>query len=301
MQEISCVNDYYKFSCDASEYYIFQYLGGIEELFNIYEINKKMINKNIPIMEIVNSIYDIYFIYENKIYVVVKSFAHEINLENSEIYYFDYLFKWLKNIEYNFRNETIFGHYQNNWKNLWIKKVDQYETYINSLVKKDFNSFEFSSYYIGIAENAILYLSSISNVLDNMNSSVTFVHKKIEFNDFFVSFYNPLNIVVDYRIRDIAHYIHYILRFEEKSFIRLIDLFGIDILSVNEIRTMFARVLFPSFFFDSSLNYRYNVESDELLINHINNYENNLRYLVVRLNDKLKFSNTDWLVKNNYL
>ena len=55
-----------------------------------------------------------------------------------------------------------------------------------------------------MCENAIAYFNSIT--LDD-NYRYVLSHKTIKYDDSVEVLYNPLNIIFDYRVRDIAEYI----------------------------------------------------------------------------------------------
>ena len=60
------------------------------------------------------------------------------------------------------------------------------------------------NYFVGFAENAISYYNNIDN-LSNYRYYIS--HKVIRFDDTIQVIYNPLNIIFDYKVRDIAEYV----------------------------------------------------------------------------------------------
>ncbi len=57
-------------------------------------------------------------------------------------------------------------------------------------------------YYIGLTENAISYLK-YSNL---KNNHIGIQHIRVKYNDNLTNFYNPINLIIDYKVRDIAEY-----------------------------------------------------------------------------------------------
>ena len=81
--------------------------------------------------------------------------------------------------------------------NLIEQKIDFLEEYVANYETK----FENFDYFIGLAENSILLFN-----LHNPSEKRYLNHKRIHFNETAFDFYNPLNIVIDYRTRDLAEY-----------------------------------------------------------------------------------------------
>ena len=61
-------------------------------------------------------------------------------------------------------------------------------------------------YYIGLGENAIQYFKSIVPTY-NGNIEIGVCHKRINYNSTLFDLYNPLNLVIDYKVRDLSEYI----------------------------------------------------------------------------------------------
>ena len=92
---------------------------------------------------------------------------------------------------------------RDNWYNLWTKKIDYIEYQISQFKKKYPLIRESSDYYIGIVENCISILSEIKN----NHEIITISHDRIDQNTNTEEFYNPLNYILDTRVRDIGEYI----------------------------------------------------------------------------------------------
>ena len=90
-----------------------------------------------------------------------------------------------------------------NWTKIWSDKNDYLEFQISELGKKHPIIRESFSYYIGLAETAI----ALTNEVQNNEITYVYSHKRINRDDTLLEFYNPLNITVDARVRDIAEYL----------------------------------------------------------------------------------------------
>ncbi len=126
------------------------------------------------------------------------------------------------------------------WHELWMKKVDSYEKYIelssSALLRSSF------FYYEGLAENAISFYRQIKH-----EEPLYLSHKRMN-SDF--DYWNPLNFTLDYRARDIAEYTK--RRFFEGKF-QIQDLFLYFRrmhFTKEEYLLFYARMLFPSYYFD---------------------------------------------------
>lgn len=80
------------------------------------------------------------------------------------------------------------------------KKIDYLEYRMNQQGLKYKLLRESFSYYIGLAENAIIL------VKENSANNFTLSHKRISYNDTTYQLYNPLNYTIDCYFRDTCEY-----------------------------------------------------------------------------------------------
>ena len=144
-----------------------------------------------------------------------------------------------------------------NIKEKWKLKNDHYESMIeqiaieNEIIKESFD------YYIGLSELAI----NLLNYVDFNNISYYLQHNRIYYNETLEEFYNPINMVIDSRIRDFALYL-------KSSFFNNINQYKLEEaiynlnLSVDESILFIARLIYPDYYFDIL---------DEIINNNINN------------------------------
>lgn len=128
---------------------------------------------------------------------------------------------------------------------VWMDKVDYFEYQVSQfgikfpIIRHSFN------YFIGMAENAI---SILNNILKKEIVG-TISHFRVSANYKMSDLYNPLNFVIDSRIRDICEY------FKEKMFFsnvydEFIYYFKYNYFSNDEVILFLARLLFPTYYFD---------------------------------------------------
>lgn len=214
---------YYK-----DEKYEFLELGvAINELINIYSIIKSY--GNICDEIIINKDNSYITYYNNKPYILLKK-----NKLTSKIITFDEILEYDKFV---YINESI------NWKDLWKQKIDYYEYQINELgIKYPYLKDSFT-YYVALSESAISLLNYIN--FKNINNFIS--HRRIETKE---DLYNPLNIILDNRTRDISEYIKIRYLKEEITIDNAIELISKMSFSNDEVLLLFSRFLFPSYYFD---------------------------------------------------
>lgn len=137
------------------------------------------------------------------------------------------------------------------WFPLWEEKIDYFENFSfedkNNLIENGV----ILSFFIGMGENAISYLKETLREVDSLERlPLVPSHRRVSIQMNLVDFYNPMNIILDLRVRDIAEYIKesfwnypYDLR-EIENFLYQAQL------SKVEAQLLLSRLLFPSFYFD---------------------------------------------------
>ncbi len=175
------------------------------------------------------------------------------------------------------------------WHELWMNKVDYYEKHVSTITNdKILNSF---FYYIGLSENAISFYQMIKK-----KGPLFISHYRMN-ND--MDYWNPLNLTLDYRVRDIAEYTK--RKFFEDDLL-LSDLyfyFYRNQFQVEDYLLFYARMLFPSYYFDC-YDAIVNGEDDECLdcyLQKIDDYEQFLRELYLSFSQVLFLPKIDWIVE----
>lgn len=191
--------------------------------------------------------------------------------------------------------------YRNDWDTLWSEKVDYFEYQIRELGKGReviLNSF---SYYIGLAENAISYVSKtkIDNKINEMDI-ITIAHKRIFYPNIVLNFNNPLSYILDLEVRDVAEYIKALFFSKIDVWDEIEYYFANKNLTSYSYQMFYARLLYPSYYFDmyeDILNG--NKKEDELLniTDLATLYEEFLQEMYYFLSKKTKLYRIDWLIK----
>ncbi len=265
----------------------------------LYEVNNNInINNTINILsKINNSLYGDLILNNNKSYIT--------KIDNN--YYVLIRLKGIINDEISLKdmvNNNIKYRYLNNNNNidlnkLWSNKIDYLEYQVSQLgtnYNEILNSF---SFFIGLSENAISFLN-INNINYN-NTHKTINHLRIKNNMLFIDYYNPINILIDYDIRDYSEYI--------KSKLLITDDIDSDIkyilnnanLSDDDIKLFYARLMFPTIYFDKVEDILIDkVEEKELdkYIEIIPRYINMLKDVYLEINKKgISIDIPNWIIK----
>ena len=255
-----------------------KYQRSLDEIDKLLKLNIDMINKNIKINKIIYNIYNnALTIYDNNYYVLLM-----VNYRT-----FDDNFKYymINNKEYDILK-------RNNWDYLWSMKIDYVEYQVKHLTNKYPIIEDSINYYIGLSENAIKYFK----LINKNNESLYIEHRRINKDNI----YDPLEIVIDYKVRDISEYIKYNFfnsgkdLYDIKNDIKKLNLNNIDYL------LLYSRMLYPSFYFDL-YDRIINNNEDENIINDIINksieYEELLYEIYLIINRKYNIMGIDWINK----
>jgi len=181
-----------------------------------------------------------------------------------------------------------------NWSEVWTNKVDYLEYQVSQrALGKDsiLNSF---SYYAGLAENAIQYY----NMLNIKDFSVGIQHKRVFSDNYEINYYNPINMLIDYDVRDIAEYIKFSFfdsKMDENKIFSYINNLNLNNIMMN---LLFVRLIFPTYYFDHYEKLINNEENEIILLNIINKakqYEEFLKYFYFYFEKKYVLFKIDWI------
>lgn len=281
------INNYYEFNHNNNYYrlYILNEEYNIYNYNNIYTINKELINNTLMSEIILNKDKNIITTYHNINYILLKINCN-IN-KNITLEEIDYLSK-----------VKIVNNNKSNWGLLWSKKIDYLEELISENGKKYPQVVNSFNYFIGLSENAISYYNNID--IDN-NMMYYISHKVLRPTDKVDSLYNPLNIIYDYRVRDVAEYIKNSFWTDNHNiYNELNNYLYKNNLSLNEVKLLISRVLFPSFYFDLYEDI-FNYNKDEKILNNIisriDEYEEYLNSIIIYFKIFYPIDEIEWLKK----
>lgn len=231
----------------------------------------------------------------NDYYVLLK-----INIKYNKIVSIDDLLK-LNSV--NVLSKQIGKFSKFNWIELWSKKIDYLEYYMDTKDNIDDNIKSIFNYFIGLGENAINYIKkTFEDERATESDSLTLCHNRITINYTLYDLYNPLNIIVDHMSRDVAEYLKSLFYTRKYNIHKIEYIIKKANLSNFGSRLLLGRIIFPTFFFDllddCEIN---NFSSDEIIdvYNRTSEYEKFIFmvYTTITDNKKNAIPNVYWLNK----
>lgn len=188
---------------------------------------------------------------------------------------------------------------RSNWQQLWTRKVDYFE-YQKKYIKHKYPIlYKTLDYYIGLAENAISYIGEVLLQKDEM-IPIVISRKRVSVTMDIKEFYCPLNIVLDYRIRDISEYLKSLF-YEDLAYEEEIDkIFSKINYSKAEYSLLMGRMLFPSTYFDCYEKIINDTIAENKIIDIIEKCEDYVYFLKViylKIKKIYQIQRIDWLDK----
>ena len=276
-EEIVSQDEFFYFWINENKFYFVPFKNDKEQVMEIYEkllhekkkVNKIILNKEGNLVtNFKNSEYALFLVdcLENEI-VDIKDF-YIILMEKENI----------------------------NWGGIWERKIDYFEYQVNQRALGKENILNSFSYYVGLGENAIEYY----NLIDKNNVSVGIQHKRIGANNYEINYYNPLNMVIDYSVRDIAEYIKFAFFNDKLNVDKVINYINSLNLTSAMMNLLYVRLLFPTYYFDHYERLINKEEDERVLINIIGkakDYELFLKKYYLYYEKEYNLLKIDWLFK----
>ena len=192
--------------------------------------------------------------------------------------------------------------YRNNWSLLWSEKMDYFEYQIRELGLEKKIIQESFSYYLGLAENAISYVNNTNLKYSPINSLITLSHRRIFYPNYKINFLNPLSFIFDLEVRDIAEYLKAMFfsnQNDEDVLEELKCFLQIKKLTPYEYSMLFARLLYPSYYFDLYDAIMNHDESEEKLISiiaKVDDFELFLKEAYLEISKYAPLDKINWLI-----
>ena len=192
--------------------------------------------------------------------------------------------------------------YRNNWGTLWMQKIDYFEYQIRELALNKPVVKDSFSYYIGLAENAISYVNNINARFPNVSSAVVLAHRRVFYPNYKLNFFNPLSFIFDLEVRDVAEYLKAMFFAIDTEYEALEDLksyLSIRSLSVYDASMLYARLLYPSYYFDIYEEVMNKERDEEDLVSVIKKadlYEDFLKKAYLEIIKYAMIEKIDWLI-----
>lgn len=275
----------YTFKVKNNNYILKEYNNNLDNINDIYTLNK-YINNYYPIDKIILNKYNAPLTKVNNTYYILIKTNERKELKLSII----------SNLS-NIKLPEIKSLERNNWEVLWSNMIDYYESQIGQNEKKYPLIRESFDYFIGLGENAISYLvNTKKEVQKEINDNKVLSH-----NNLYNSLYDPLNIIIDHKSRDVAEYIKISFFNNNKNIFKELDeYFFYNRYSLYGIRVLYARIIYPSFYFklyDEILRGKKEEKELNKIISRVNEYEIYLKDIYIYLNKYYNIPSIEWLKK----
>lgn len=273
----------YYFVVDTYNYLLLPY-DDIDSLNTIYELSNYLYTNMLSHQIIMTKNSELYINVNEEKYVLLKIYIEKTKINYNEI------FK-LNSITFN-KSQNILR--RDDWYTLWTNKIDYFEYQINQMGKKYPLIRESFSYYSSLAENAI----TLFKITNKEKLNICLSHKRISYNSTTYDLFNPLNFVLDYRVRDICEYFKDCFFNNKEIYNDIQNYLFYNNLSYEESCLFFSRLLFPSYYFDIYEKILIeNIEEKELnkIISKAIDYENILKKVYYFLKSNNKLPNIEWL------
>ncbi len=265
-----------------NNYEFIKFNGEINDLMNMYYT---LITYNIYCHEIIiNKDNSPITIYNGDKYILIKrNISNEDYININNIYNYDVYIR---------SNRVL------NWKQLWGNKIDYYEYQMSELGLKYKTLKESFSYYSGLCECAI----GLLNYVNYKNIRINIAHKRINYNETFNNFTNPINITIDNITRDLAEYIKINAIYGNLDIDKTLKELKRIKLTSDEYILFMARLIYPSYYFDMYDNIIQGLSKEEdvdIIIKKSNSFESLLKKLYILVKQNTNLPTIEWLHNSN--
>ncbi len=282
--ELRFVNGKYYFSDGKDEYLLEPIFFYGEDLHRIYQNYLSILSFSNLYHEIVKSVFDtISVTIEKKQYLLLKLKpvpSHSLQLDD------------LKN-EWNY---SFFpqGTEKIPWANLWEQKIDYFEELFVSGKSRFSIEPDLFFYFIGMGEVAISYYRETLRTLPSQEAyPLVPSHRRVSSKMTFTEYYDPVFLIFDYRVRDVAEYIKNSFWFSELDWSSIESFLSKVSFRRGEAQLFLSRLLFPSFYFDTLEEGK----NQFLFYERVEEYQTLLSFIYQFLYEKYQIDEIFWLKK----
>lgn len=302
------INYYYNFNVDEVEhfdniyrfklndkYFYFVPLKRIgSELQDLVDVSRELKSLNVPVHDIIlNKMGKLVTNVYNQDYIMLKP------IEDPLIEYdLNDIIKLNKSLTLTDNKAKI---YRNSWAKLWSDKLDYFEYQVHELGQKKEVVLDSFSYYLGLAENAVSYVNSTTfkyKVSDK--DKICLSHRRINYPNYSLNFFNPLSFIFDLEVRDIASFIKSAFMAGEDAYNYLCLALRLNNFTVYSLQMLFARLLYPTYYFDLYEKIMNDEVDQEVLIPIIEKasaYEMFLKKAFLEISRYAPIERIEWILK----
>lgn len=287
-------NNIYRFQINKTYFYFVPLKRLDSELIDIITISKELKQKGLEVHDIIlNKFGRIITNIYNENYCLLKPIG-DIYLEYD-------LLDMLKLNKQLILNSNKSKLYRNTWEILWSNKLDYFEYQIHELGKDKPLILDSFSYYLGLGENAISYVNkTLNKYTPTVNDRITLSHRRINYPNYKLNYLNPLSFIFDLEVRDIASFLKSAFFANENALNYLKETLKLNNFSIYSLSLLYARLLYPSFYFDIYEKVMNNELSEEKLIPILEKsleYEQFLKSAFIEISKYAPIDRVEWLLK----
>ena len=269
------------FDLNGFRYFFILFTGDITSLARTYKVQEELLKRNIYLHQIIlNKDGQIVTFINGNPYILLKALYYEGQTDLKYVL--------------SFFNIQMYNQNKQTWKNLWSEKNDHLEYQIKQIKNRYPLINESYNYFIGMGETSIQLL----NEINEESIPKVIAHKRIESNSTLFDLYNPLNLIIDYRLRDITEYFKANFFADKKIDAEVKTFFQKIKLTTDEYYLFLARMLYPTYYFDlyeQIISGKQEEAAIKKIINKINDYEQFLKNIYTYFKTFLPMLKIDWL------
>ena len=287
--------DNYRFYYLDQLFYFVPFKRAEAELDDIINVSKELKQKNIEVHDIVmNKFGRVITNIQNINYILLRTIG-----DISQEYEINDIIKMNNMLILNENKSKL---YRNSWASMWSAKLDYFEYQISELGKDKALVLDSFSYYLGLGENAISYLNEItSKYTPSKDDRICLSHKRIDVPNYKLNYLNPLSFIMDYEVRDLASYIKSAFFKGEDALSYLKELLKIKRFTIYSYGLFYARLLYPTYYFDIYEGIMNNKKDEDDLIPIIDKAEDYEIFLKDAYYEIIKYAPIDrieWILNN---
>ncbi len=271
------------FTINDKKYHFFVVHRDLEEIEDILKITDDLLKRNVLIYSPIKNINGSFITIENNNYYVLLDESGD-NKEITLLEIIDFTNK--TRIINNIKSKL----YRNDWYTLWQEKINYLEYQVSELGKQYPVIVSSFSYYRGLSENALCYVKYLENKNIIKNDNLVISHQRMHYLEYANTYLNPFSIVIDRDLRDISEYLKS-MALENNNY-ALIDLktyMNLRKPSFYEASMLYARLIFPTYYFDKQ----------ESIINN-NDKEDDLLKIIIKKDQMEDFLNEAYKIIQKY-
>lgn len=291
--EVENWGDNYRFYYLNQLFYFVPFKRAEAELEDIINVSKELKGKNIEVHDIITNRFGrVITNVQNMNYILLRTIG-----DISQEFQINDIIRMNNML---ILNESKSKLYRNSWASLWSAKLDYFEYQVSELGKDKPLVLDSFSYYLGLGENAISYLNEItSKYTPGKDDRICLSHKRIDVPNYKLNYLNPLSFIMDYEVRDLASYIKSAFFKGEDALSYLRELLRIKRFTIYSYGLFYARLLYPTYYFDvyeGIMNGKKDEDDLIPIIDKVEAYEEFLKNAYYEISKYAPIDRIEWLL-----